>query len=182
MSNATKVVLSAGTVKELSSALDIQNKVEQKWVKACDSLRADRVTSAMLETEKKGGSEDLREQVKKVIVGTFTEVQKALLAQDTKALPKKKEQKAGDKSPSREDKKEVQQLIGARLALIQSHIRKAEKAEEDGEAQAPKTPVQRIHEDLDKAVAKLQKLEAPGFDVAEVIKRINAAKGMMPAL
>ena len=55
-------------------------------------------------------------------------------------------------------------------------------SEEDGEAEAPKTAVQRIHADLDKAIAKLQKLEGATFDIAEVQKRINAAKGMMPAL
>jgi hypothetical protein len=126
----------------------------------------------MLETEKKGGNEDLRDQVKAIIVSTFSEAEKALLATDTKALDDIK----------KFQKKTIQQKIGARLSLIQSHIRKAEKAEEDGEAEAPKTAVQRIHADLDKAIAKLQKLDAPTFDVTEVVKRINAAKGMMPAL
>jgi hypothetical protein len=180
--NATKVVLSSSTINEVASALKSQDQTDKKWVKACDALRGDRVTSSMLETEKKGGNEDLRDQVKKVIVSTFTEAEKALLAQDTKALPKRKDQQAGDKAPSKEDKKEVQQKIGARLSLIQSHIAKAEKAEEDGEAQATKTEVQRIHEALDKAVTKLQGLTAPAFDVTEVVKRIKAAKGMMPAL
>jgi hypothetical protein len=170
--NATKVVLSSSTITVLTGALKSQDQNDQKWVKACDSLRADRVTAAMLETAKNGGSEDLRTQVKDVIVTTFSEAEKALLATDTKALDQDK----------KNHKKTIQQKIGARLSLIQSHIRKAEKAEEDSEAQTPKTAVQRIHADLDKAIAKLQKLEEPTFDPAEVIKRINAAKGMMPAL
>ncbi len=170
--NATKVVLSSSTITVLTGALKSQDQNDQKWVKACDSLRADRVTSGMLETEKNGGNEDLRTQVKSVILTTFSEAEKALLAQDTKALSELE----------KFSKKKAQQKIGARLSLIQSHIRKAEKAEEAGEAEAPKTAVQRIHADLDKAIAKLQKLEAPTFDPAEVIKRINAAKGMMPAL
>jgi hypothetical protein len=180
--NATKVVLSSSTITALGNALKSQDQTDNKWVKASDSLRADRVTSSMLETAKKGGNEEVRDQVKAVIVTTFTDADRALLALDTKALPKRRDQQAGDKAPSKEDKKEVQQKIGARLDLIKSHIAKAEKAEEDGEAEAPKTAVQRIHADLDKAIAKLQKLEAPTFDPAEVIKRINAAKGMMPAL
>jgi hypothetical protein len=178
----SKVVLSSSTIAEVASALKSQDQTDKKWVKACDALRADRVTASMLETGKKGGDEDVRAQVKGVIVTTFTEAQKALLALDAKALPKRKDQKAGDKAPSKEDKKEVQMLIGSRLDLIRSHITKAEKAEEDGEAEAPKTAVQRIHADLDKAIAKLQKLEGAIFDVVEVQKRINAAKGMMPAL
>jgi len=180
--NATKVVLSSATITEVASALKSQDQTDKKWVKACDALRGDRVTAAMLETAKKGGDEDVRDQVKGVIVTTFTEAEKALLALDTKALPKRKDQKAGDKAPSKEDKKEVQQKIGARLDLIKSHIAKAEKAEQDGEAESPKTAVQRIHADLDKAIAKLQKLTAPTFDVTEVVKRVNIAKGMMPAL
>lgn len=170
--NATKVVLSSGSVSALSSALKSQDKNDKCWVTACDTLRADRITSSMLDTEKNGGNEDLRQQVKNVILSTFTEAEKALLATDTKALDDMK----------KFQKKTVQQKIGARLSLIQSHIRKAEKAEEDGEAQAPKTAVQRIHADLDKAISKLQKLDAPTFDVTEVVKRITAAKGMMPAL
>ena len=172
MSNATKVVLSSSTVTALSSALKSQDKNEAIWLKASDSLRADRITSAMLETEKKGGSEDLRQQVKAVILSTFSEAEKALLAQDTKALDDIK----------KFQKKTAQQKIGARLALIQSFIRKAEKAEEDGEAQATKTEVQRIHEALDKAVTKLQGLATPAFDVTEAVKRIKSVKGMMPAL
>ena len=182
MSNATKVVLSSSTINEVVSTLKSQDQTDKKWVKACDALRADRVTASMLETVKKGGNEEVRTQLKGAIVMTFTEAEKALLALDAKALPKRKDQKAGDKAPSKEDKKEVQGKIGSRLDLIKSHIAKAEKAEEDGEAEAPKTAVQRIHADLDKAIAKLQKLEAATFDVVEVQKRINAAKGMMPAL
>jgi hypothetical protein len=170
--NASKVVLSSSTITVLTGALKSQDQNDQKWLKACDSLRADRVTAAMLDTAKNGGNEDLRTQVKNVIVTTFSEAEKALLATDTKALDQDK----------KNHKKTIQQKIGARLSLIQSHIRKAEKAEEDGEAEAPKTAIQRIHADLDKAIAKLQKLDAPTFDVTEVVKRINAAKGMMPAL
>jgi hypothetical protein len=170
--NATKVVLSGSTIAAVTSALKSQDKNESVWVKACDSLRSDRVTSVMLDTEKNGGNEDLRKQVKAVILTTFSEKEKELIAADAKSLDDQK----------KFERKTAQQKIGARLSLIQSHIRKAEKAEEDGEAQTPKTAVQRIHESLDKAIAKLQKLDAPTFDVAEVIKRINAAKGMMPAL
>lgn len=170
--NATKVVLSSSTASSMVTALKSQDKNDQCWVKACDAARADRVTAAMLETAKKGGNEDLRDQVKAIIVSTFTDAEKALLVQDTKALDDMK----------KFQKKTVQQKIGARLSLIQSHIRKAEKAEEDGEAEAPKTEVQRIHEALDKAIAKIQKLSDPTFDPSEVIKRIKSAKGMMPAL
>jgi ribosomal protein S20 len=182
MSTMSKVILSGSTIAEVTSALKSQETTDKKWVKACDALRSDRVNSAMLETAKKGGDEDVRTQVKSLIVTTFTEGERALLALDSKSLPKRSDQVQGDKAHSKEDKKAVQGKIGARLTLIQYHIRKAEKAEEDGEAEAPKTAVQRVHADLDKAIAKLQKLEGATFEVAEVVKRINTAKGMMPAL
>jgi hypothetical protein len=168
----SKVVLSGSTVTALGNALKSENKNERVWKEAADLCRADRVTSAMLETVKNGGDADLRTQVKAVVVTTFTEAEKALLVADAKSLDDVKKM----------NRKIAQQKVGARLDLIKSHIRKAEKAEESGEAEAPKTAVQRIHADLDKAIAKLQKLEAATFDVVEVQKRINAAKGMMPAL
>jgi len=172
MSTMSKVVLSSSTIDAVFSALKSEDKNEKVWKKAADSCRADRVTSSMLETVKNGGDVDLRTQVKAVIVTTFTEAEKALLVADAKSLDDVKKM----------NRKTAQQKVGARLDLIKSHIRKAEKAEEAGEAEAPKTAVQRIHADLDKAIAKLQKLEGATFDIAEVQKRINAAKGMMPAL
>ena len=167
------IKLSASALKLTTDVVKGDMQIGNKWVKLCDTYRAEGVTSAMLETEKKGGSTDLRDQVKSAIVLSFTEGDRALLATDTKALD----------DTNKMLKKEVQQKIGAYLSKIQSHIRKAEEAEnEDGEGSAPKTEVQRIHELLDKAIAKMQKLDAPTFDVTEAVKRIKAIKGTMPAL
>lgn len=167
------VKLSASALKLTTDVIKGDMQIGNKWVKLSDSYRAEGVTSAMLETGKKGGSDDLREQVKSAIVLAFTDAERKLLASDTKTLDK------GDKA----EKKEVQQKIGAYLSKIQDHIAKAEKEENgEGEGNAPKTEIQRIHELLDKAVSKMQKLDAPAFDVTESVKRINSVKGMMPAL
>mgnify|MGYP003340439806 FL=1 len=169
--NAT-VKLSAASLKLTTDIVKGDMQIGNKWVKLSDSYRAEGVTSAMLETSKKGGSDDLREQVKGAIVLAFTDDDKKLLASDTKTL--------GDVDKML--KKEIQQRVGAYLAKIQAHIAKAEKAEAEGEDSATKTPIQRIHEMLDKAVSKMQKLDAPAFDVNDAIKRINSVKGMMPSL
>lgn len=170
--NAT-IKLSASALKLTTDVIKGDMQIGNKWVKLSDSYRAEGITAAMLETGKKGGSDDLRDQVKSAIVLAFTDAERKLLASDTKVLDK------NDKT----EKKEVQQKIGAYLSKIQTHIANAEKAEsEDGESDAPKTEVQRIHALLDKAVTKLQKLDAPAFDVTEAVKRLNAVKGMMPAL
>ena len=166
------IKLSASALKLTTDVVKGDMQIGNEWVKLSDTYRAEGVTSAMLETEKKGGSTDLRDQVKSAIVLSFTEGDRALLATDTKALD----------DTNKMLKKEVQQKIGAYLSKIQSHIRGAEKAEEEGEDSVAKTEVQRIHELLDKAIAKMQKLDAPTFDVTEAVKRIKAVKGTMPAL
>lgn len=166
------IKLSASALKLTTDVVKGDMQISNKWVKLSDSYRADGVTASMLETEKKGGNEGLREQVKSAIIAAFTDEERKLLATDTKALD----------DSAKGTKKTLQQRVGSYLDKVRSHINKAEKEEEGGDAQASKTAIQRIHADLDKAVAKLQKLENPSFDVPEAIKRINAVKGMMPAL
>ena len=166
------IKLSASALKLTTDVVKGDMQISNKWVKLADSYRAENVTAAMLETEKKGGSEGLREQVKSAIIAAFTDSERSLLATDTKALDD------SDKGT----KKTLQQRVGSYLDKVRSHIAKAEKEEEGGDAQASKTAVQRIHKLLDDAITKLQKLENPTFDVAEAVKRVNSAKGMMPAL
>lgn len=167
------VKLSASALKSTTETVKGDKTTSHKWVKLSDTYRAEGVTSAMLETSKKGGSDDLRDQVKGAIVLAFNESERKLLASDTKTLD----------NVDKMLKKEIQQSVGAYLSKIQAHIAKAEKEENgEGEGNAPKTEIQRIHELLDKAVSKMQKLDAPAFDVTESVKRINSVKGMMPAL
>ena len=166
------IKLSASALKLTTDVVKGDMGIGNKWVKLSDTYRAEGVTSAMMATEKQGGDEGLREQVKAAVIAAFTDGERKLLATDTKALD----------DSAKGTKKTLQQRVGSYLDKVRSHINKAEKEEEGGDAQASKTAIQRIHADLDKAVAKLQKLENPRFDVAEAIKRINAVKGMMPAL
>lgn len=169
--NAIK--LSATALKLTTDVVKGDMQIGNKWVKLSDTYRAEGVTSAMLETSKKGGSDDLRDQVKAAIVLAFSEADRKLLASDTKTL----------EDVEKMLKKEAQQRVGRYVSLIQSHVLKAEKAEDDdGEGSAAKTEIQRIHELLDKAVGKMQKLENAPFDVTEAVKRMTAVKGMMPAL
>ena len=166
------VKLSASALKLTTDIVKGDMQIGNKWVKLSDSYRAEGVSASMLETSEKGGSDDLRDQVKGAIVLAFNEDDKKLLASDTKTL--------GDVDKML--KKEIQQRVGAYLAKIQAHIAKAEKAEAEGEDSVTKTPIQRIHADIDKAITKMQKLENAPFDVTEAVKRLNSVKGMMPAL
>ena len=83
--NAT-VKLSAASLKLTTDIVKGDMQIGNKWVKLSDSYRAEGVTSAMLETSKKGGDEDLREQVKAAIIAAFTESQRKLLTAETKTL------------------------------------------------------------------------------------------------
>jgi len=168
------IKLSSVSLKQTTDTVSGDLKIKNKWQALSDSYRGDGVTAAMLETVKKGGDEDLRQQVSAAIVLAFTEKERKLLAADTKTLSD------SDKG----NKKTLQQRVGSYLDKIRTHIANAEKIEdgEDGEGSAPKTEVQRIQALLEKVVTKLQKLEKPAFDVTEAVKRVNAIKGMMPAL
>lgn len=167
------VKLSSASLKQTTETVNGDLKIKNKWQALSDSYRGDGVTAAMLETVKKGGDEDLRQQVSAAIVLAFTEKERKLLAADTKTLSD------SDKG----NKKTLQQRVGSYLDKIRTHIANAEKVEDgDEEGSAPKTEVQRIQALLEKVVTKLQKLEKPAFDVTEAVKRVNAIKGMMPAL
>ena len=167
------IKLSASALKLTTDVVKGDMGISNKWVKLSDSYRAEGVTASMLATEKQGGSEGLREQVKAAIIAAFTDSERKLLATDTKALD----------DSEKGTKKTLQQRVGSYLDKVRSHISKAEKSEEEGgDAQESKTPVQRIHKLLDDAITKLKKLENPSFDVPETVKKLNAVKGMMPAI
>lgn len=166
------IKLSASALKLTTDVIKGDMQISNKWVKLSDSYRAEGVTATMLATEKQGGSEELRDQVKSAIIAAFTDSEQRLLATDTKALD----------DSAKGTKKTLQQRVGSYLDKVRSHISKAEKDEEGGDARASKTEIQRIHKLLDDAITKLQKLENPAFGVPDAVKKIQAVKGMMPAL
>lgn len=166
------VKLSSASLKQTTDTVSGDIKAKFKWQKLGDMYRGEGVTAAMLATEKKGGDEDLRNQVKGAIVLAFTEGERKLLAADTKTLSD------SDKGT----KKTLQQNVGSYFDKIRTHIANAEKEESgDDEGGATKTEIQRIHELLDKAITKMQKLEAPRFNVTDAVKHVNTAKGIIPA-
>jgi uncharacterized protein (DUF885 family) len=181
---ATTVKLSTATLKQTADTIKGDIETGHKWVKLADLYRAEGVTASMLETENKGGDERLRDQVKEAIVAGFKETDRKLLASDTKTLSDRE----------KGTKKTLQQNVGAYLAKIKTHILKAESAEkaksaenavstpEKAESSATKTQAQRVQKMLDDVIKTMQKMEKPNFDVADAIKRINAVKGIVPAL
>jgi hypothetical protein len=57
-----------------------------------------------------------------------------------------------------------------------------DESDSTGEARETKTAFQRMHDNLDKVITALQKLENPSFDVAEAVKRIKLGKALIPSV
>lgn len=113
MDKVTSIVLSASTKKDLADAVKIDNQADKKWVKAADSLRADGVSYLMLGKDKEGGIPAVKNQVKAVIISTFTEAEQKLLATETKAL----------EDLGKFQKREIQQTIGKKISKIVQHLK-----------------------------------------------------------
>jgi len=169
MSNVKTLTLSA--IGSLTEALKHEDKATRIWVKTTDTIIAEGITSADLATVKKGGSEALRDQIKTVIVATFSAAEQKLLASDIKTM----------NDSDKVKRRAAQQMIGARFSLIEQKLRAAEALINGKPATTATTAVQRIQIKLQECIEALQKIESADFDITEAVKRINAVKGMMPA-
>jgi hypothetical protein len=179
MANAITMI-DANTATALKDALKAEGATKTKWTKATDLLIAQGITSKLLETRKDGENDKLRTQVKALIVTTFDAAKQAVLLKETKSLD----------TEGKKFKRETTQEIGRYMSLIEGKLKKAEaeanpKTKEELEAEAAestKTEMQKIQALLDDVLKKVQKLEAPSFDVAQVVKNVKAIKGSMPSV
>lgn len=113
MDKVNTIVLSASTCKDLADALKIDDQADKKWVKAADSLKAEGVNYLMLGKDKEGGVPAIKNQVKAVIISTFSEKEQKLLATETKAL---------DES-AKTEKRIATQKIGKKLDKVRNHLK-----------------------------------------------------------
>ena len=166
MSNTIKYIANATTLKTLSAAISASEAGTGKLVKAADLLYADGLRATMFGKDGDVGAID---SVKAAIVAGFTKEEQALLASDIKLLVEELKPK----------RKQTQQKIGAYVAKIKGYIAKFD-AVTDTEP-TKKTELQMIHEAIDRAIVKLQKMEgAQGFDIAASITKLNTAKSSIP--
>jgi hypothetical protein len=165
---------SVETARIGADTLRAESQVTQKWVKFTDLLRADGITSTMLDS--KAGSQELRDHVKdKIVLPSFKDAELALMAKETKSLEDDK----------KAQKRFLQQQIGSRLGKIERHLRDAEKATDAGEngtPKAPKTDAQRLQKMLDDILAKIGKMEKPAFDAVAVCDHLKKCKVIIPAV
>jgi len=165
------IALSASARSATIEVVKSESQTEKKYRKLADVYHADGIRSAMLETEKNGGSVELRTSVKSAITAGFTADEQALMAKDPKTL----------ESGAKHDRTTLKGRVDTMLNRIRNYLADDE-ADGSGEARETKTAFQRMHDNLDKVITALQKLENPSFDVAETVKRIKLGKALIPSV
>jgi hypothetical protein len=164
-----KLTLTAECVSTVVDTLKAQAGVEKKWVKAADALRAEGVTSQMLDNDK-----EFRDSFKKdVILLSFTKAEQAIAAKPHTALS----------DEEKVTKRWIQQQLGSRLAVVQKHVTRSEKEETmtDEERGARKVAdlATRLKRDLTSWIDKVEKAEAVTFSATQMVKYLKDASALI---
>jgi hypothetical protein len=152
-------------------AMKSDNVTAGKWKKVADVVYAEGVRAHHVDPKDEAKDTEAIAYLKECAVLSFGEVQRKLLATETKTLD----------DFGKFQKKTLQQRIGALTAKISGHLKKLE-AKEDGVEDAPKTPAQRIQKLLDEVITKLGKIEGASFSVPDAVKAVRAVKAIVPAV
>jgi hypothetical protein len=167
MSNFESFALSSAARSTLIDVVKLGEKAGNQLVKAADQLIADGLSFVALETEKKGGSPEVREAVKAALFQGLTKREQEIITADVKTLDLVQKTERGI----------AKNKIDSYLRKVRTHM----TPEVEGESET-KTEVQRIQKLLEDAITKMQGLVEPAFDVVDLVKRIKSVKGAMPAV
>ena len=181
----SEVVMSNTTRSAIMSYVSTDMATEAKQAKnlrtISEGLHADGFTGHMLMTLNNGGSESAREQVIASILAGFSKSDFALYHKDAKTLDAETKQ---DRTNLRTKKDTYLNRIRTHLFSIDGLDKNGEaistETETESESESVKTENQKIHAALAAVITKLQKMDSPDFDVADCVKRIMAAQGMIP--
>lgn len=149
--------------------LKADTATHKKWLKFADTLRADGVTSEMLDSDK-----DLREMIKsQIILPSFTKVEQAIYAKPKNA--RSDEEKVTARYITTE--------TGSKLGKIKSHVRKAEQDElmsdDERDARRVASLETRLKKDLTKWIEKIEKAEAVTFSATKMLEHLKNASAML---
>jgi hypothetical protein len=163
------VTIQHDTVLNVSETLKLQAGVDKKWKKAADALRADGVTSEMLETDA-----EFRKVFKVgVVLLSFTKLEQAIYAKPRTALSDEEKVTA----------RFVQTELGSRLGKVARHVKQSEKDEQmtDAERGAKKTAelATRLKKDLTYWIDKVEKAEAVTFSATQMVQHLKAASALI---
>lgn len=166
-----KANLTENTIKTVVETLRAEAGVMKRWVQAADALRADGVTSELLNNDR-----EFRDGFKRdVILLSFTKAEQAIMAKPQTALS----------DEEKITKRWIQQQTGSRLTRVIQHVKKAEIEETmtDDERGARRTASMstRLRRDLSAWVDKIEKAEAVDFSAVEMVKLLKSAIVLIPA-
>jgi len=167
MINFETFALSSAARSTLIDVVKLGEKAGNQLVKAADQLTADGLSFVNLETEKKGGSPEVREAVKAALFQGLTKREQEIITADVKILD----------LVQKTERNEAKNKIDSYLRKVRNHM----MPEVEGESET-KTEVQRIQKLLEDAITKMQGLVEPTFDVVDLVKRIKSVKGAMPSV
>lgn len=166
---ATTFKLSDAAIADTVETLKADAGVQKRWQKNADILRAEGVTSEMMEKDA-----DFRAWFKNhVILLSFTKAEQAIMAKPLNILTD--EQKV--------TRRWVQQQTGARLVKVTTHVRKAEQEEvmtdDERGARRVATLSARLAKDLARWIEKVEKAEKVDFSAVEMVKALKAAAALL---
>lgn len=181
------VIMSNTTRSAIMSYVGTDMATEVKQAKnlrtISEGLHADGFTGHMLMTIDNGGNESARTQTIDAILAGFSKSDFALYHKDAKTLDLATK---AERTNLRTKKDTYLNRIRTHLFSIDGLDKNGEvvaaKSEEteETESESVKTENQKIHAALAAVITKLQKMESPDFDVADCVKRIMSAQGMIP--
>ena len=180
----SEVVMSNTTRSAIMSYVSTDMTLEAKQAKnlrtISEGLHADGFTGHMLMTIDNGGSESARAQTIDAIIAGFSKSDYALYHKDAKTLDVVTK---AERTNLRTKKDTYLNRIRTHLFSIDGLDKKGEAISTETETEATesvKTENQKIHAALAAVIVKLQKMDSPDFDVADCVKRIMSAQGMIP--
>jgi hypothetical protein len=180
----SEVIMSNTTRSAIMSYVSTDMTVEAKQAKnlrtISEGLHADGFTGHMLMTIDNGGNESARTQTIDAILAGFSKSDYALYHKDAKTLD----------LATKAERTNLRTKKDTYLNRIRTHLFAIDGLDKSGEAistetetessESVKTENQKIHAALAAVITKLQKMESPDFDVADCVKRIMSAQGMIP--
>jgi|LakMenEpi03Aug12_release.lakeMendotaPanAssembly.Ray.scaffolds.fasta_scaffold348780_1 hypothetical protein len=180
----SEVVMSSTTRSAIMSYVGTDMATEVKQAKnlrtISEGLHADGFTGHMLMTIDNGGNESARTQTIDAILAGFSKADYALYHKDAKTLDLATK---AERTNLRTKKDTYLNRIRTHLFSIDGLDKKGEAISTETETESSesvKTENQKIHAALAAVITKLQKMESPDFDVADCVKRIMSAQGMIP--
>lgn len=179
----SEVLMSSTTRSAIMSYVSTDMTVEAKQAKnlrtISEGLHADGFTGHMLMTIDNGGNESARTQTIDAILAGFSKSDFALYHKDAKTLDLATK---AERTNLRTKKDTYLNRIRTHLFGIDGLDKNGEviSTETETESESAKTDNQKIHAALAAVIVKLQKMDTPDFDVADCVKRIMSAQGMIP--